>query len=264
MSDRIFDPMQPIRFGWNTFRDNLQFFVILMMIVGVLYNLPGLIFTTTFTLYGGALQSASPETLLPIFLTMAIVSAVIYMVIELGLLQIALSFRDGKVPDFKDLFEGYPLFLNYLIASIIYGLMVVVGLMLLIVPGIYLGLKYQFYGYAIADNGIGPIDALKESGRMTEGAKQNLLIFWLTLYCGIIVIMLGVLILIGIPIGIITAMISKELLPFFAAASNIISGIASLLVIVPITKLATADIYRILKGRLASSQKSALPEDRTI
>ncbi len=66
--------------------------------------------------------------------------------------------------------------------------MVAVGLMLLIVPGIYLGLKYQFYGYAIADKGIGPIDALKESDRMTEGAKQNLLIFWLTLYCGIIVV----------------------------------------------------------------------------
>ncbi len=264
MSDRIFDPMQPIRFGWNTFRDNLQFFVILMIIVGVLYYVPGLVFIAAFTLLEGAFQSAPPEMFIPITMMMFIVSAIIYIVVELGLLQIALKFRDGKVSDFKELFGGYPLFLNYLIASIIFGLMVAVGLMLLIVPGIYLGLKYQFYGYAIADKGMGPIDALKESSRMTEGAKQNLLIFWLTLYCGIIVIMLIILILIGIPIGIITAMISKELLPFFAAASNLISGIASLLVIVPITKLATADIYRILGGRLASSQNSALPEERTI
>ncbi len=264
MSDKIFDPMQPIRFGWNTFRDNLQFFVILMIVVGVLYNVPGLIFTAAFTLYEGALQSALPETLIPITVTMAIVSAVIYIVIELGLLQIALSFRDGKVPDFKELFGGYPLFLNYLIASIIYGLMVAVGLVLLIVPGIYLGLKYQFYGYAIADKGMGPIDALNESGRMTEGAKQNLLLFWLTLYCGIIVIMLIVMIFIGAPLGIITAAISTDSLPLFSATANLVSTIGSLLIIVPITKLATADIYRILGGRLASSQNSALPEERTI
>lgn len=264
MSDSIFDPMQPIRFGWNTFRDNLQFFVILMIIVGVLYNVPGLVFTAAFTLYQGALQSAPSEAFIPIVLTMAIVSMTIYVIIELGLLQIALGFRDGKVPDFKELFRGYPLFLNYLMASIIYGLMVIVGFMLLIVPGIYLGLKYQFYGYAIVDKGTGPIDALKESGRMTEGAKKDLLIFWLTLYCGIIVIMIALMIFIGAPLGIITAMVSKDLLPFLGVAANLVSSIASLLIIVPITKLATADIYRILGGRLASTQNSALPEERTI
>lgn len=58
MSDRIFDPMQPIRFGWNTFRDNLRFFIILMIIVGVLYNIPGLIFMTAFSLNEEIVQSA--------------------------------------------------------------------------------------------------------------------------------------------------------------------------------------------------------------
>jgi uncharacterized membrane protein len=264
MSDRIFDPMQPIRFGWNTFRDNLQFFVILMIIVGVLYNIPELIFTVAFSMDEEIAQSASIEPLLLIILPMAIVSMIIYMIIELGLLQIALRFHDGKTTNLKSLFEGYPFFLNYLIASIIYGLMVAVGLVLLIIPGIYLGLKYQFYGYAIADKGLGPIDALKESGRMTEGAKQNLLIFWLTLYCGIIVIMIAAMIFIGAPLGIVTAMISTDLLPLFSSAANLVSSIASLLIIVPITKLATADIYRILGGRLATSLKSELPEDRTI
>jgi uncharacterized membrane protein len=264
VSDRIFDPMQPIRFGWNTFRDNLQFFIILMIIVGVLYSIPGLIFMTAFSLNDEIAQSASPETLLLVILPMAIISMIIYMVLELGLLQIALRFHNGEASDFKSLFKGYPLLLNYLIASIIYGLMVAVGLVLLIIPGIYLGLKYQFYGYAIADKGLGPIDALKESGRMTEGTKQNLLIFWLTLYCGIIVIMIAVMIFIGAPLGIVTAMISTDLLPLFSSAANLVSSIASLLIIVPITKLATADIYRILGGRLASSRNSALPEERTI
>jgi len=76
MSDRIFDPMQSIRSGWNTFRDNLQFFVILMIIVGVLYNIPGLIFIAAFSLDEEIAQSASPEMLLLIILPMAIVSMI--------------------------------------------------------------------------------------------------------------------------------------------------------------------------------------------
>jgi hypothetical protein len=76
--------------------------------------------------------------------------------------------------------------------------------------------------------------------------------------------MIAVMIFIGAPLGIVTAMISTDLLPLFSSAANLVSSIASLLIIVPITKLATADIYRILGGRLASSRNSALPEERTI
>ncbi len=253
--------MQPIRFGWNTLMDNLQFFVILMIIVGVLYSLPGFIIASAFSISGGNSQSGSLEMLTLAILPLAIVSMVIYMVIELGLLRIGLNFRDGKTSDFKNLFESYQLILNYLIASIIYGLMVALGLVLFIVPGIYLGLKYQFYGYSIIDKGMGPIDSLKESGRMTEGAKKNLLIFWLTLYCGIIVIMLFVSVFIGIPVGIITGMISEELFALFSSAASLFSNIVNLLVIVPITKLATADIYRILEGRLSSQTPS--PSERS-
>ncbi|MDD1760271.1 MAG: hypothetical protein LUQ44_06665 [Methanothrix sp.] len=44
---------------------------------------------------------------------------------------------------------------------------------------VYLHLKYQFFGYFIADRGSGPIEALKQSGRMTKGVLKNLLIFWI-------------------------------------------------------------------------------------
>ncbi len=267
MSEKVFEPMDPINFGWNTLKGNLRFFVVLMIIVGVFYNFPGLISMAAFALAfpNPAFESLSQETtslLILAGITIAIISAIIYIVLELGLLQIALSFRDGKVPEIEDLFKGYPLFLNYLVATILYGLIVGIGFILLIVPGIYLSLKYQFYGYLIVDKGMGPIEALKESGRLTEGAKKDLLIFWLVLFCGIVVILFFLGLFVALPIGILMAFASRELLPIFSAATSLISSIIDLIVILPITKLATADIYRILELRM--TQISARAADGKI
>jgi uncharacterized membrane protein len=136
--------------------------------------------------------------------------------------------------------------------------MITVGLFLLVVPGVYLALKYQFYGYLIVDKGLGAVEALRESGRITEGAKKDILIFWLTLGCSMAVIMLLLGVFIAIPAGFITATISKNLVPSFILASNLVSMAIKLMIVVPITKLATADVYRILQVRLTSSA-AALP-----
>jgi uncharacterized membrane protein len=133
----------------------------------------------------------------------AIIYLIIYQVVELGLVGISLEFRDGNPHEIEDLFKNYRLFPNFLAATIIYGFMVAIGFILLIVPGIYLALKYMFYGYLIVDKGLGPIEALKESGRMTQGAKKNIIVYWLTLWCGMIVIMLILGLFVAAPAGFI-------------------------------------------------------------
>ncbi|MGB4087842.1 hypothetical protein [Methanothrix sp.] len=60
-----------------------------------------------------------------------IAAVAINITVEMGLLKIALSFRDNIMPEVKDLFRSYPLILNYLAASIIYALMVLGGFALL-------------------------------------------------------------------------------------------------------------------------------------
>jgi len=139
MSNNVFDPIDPIRFGWNTLKSNLKFFFVLMVIVAVLYNLPSLIWTLILS------QAAASDSsiIIAVFALIAVTSGIIYLVMELGLLDISLSFRDGLLPQIQDLFRQYPLLLKYLAAYIIYSLMVFIGFMLLIVRGIYLGLKYQ-------------------------------------------------------------------------------------------------------------------------
>ena len=59
---------------------------------------------------------------------------------------------------------------------------------MLIVPGIYLAVKYQFVPYLIVDKGMDPIEAFKESGKMTDGSKWDLLL---------LLIVLGMIVIIG-------------------------------------------------------------------
>lgn len=257
MSDSIFKPVDPVIFGWNTLKSNPQFFAILMIIVAALYYIPSVI-QIWFLSNDVSTPKASYLEAIAIVLVI-IISILIYQIVELGLLGIALEFRDGKSHEIGDLFKNLQLFPSFFAATIIYGLMVTVGLFLLVVPGIYLALKYQFYGYLIVDRGLGAVEALRESGRITDGAKKDILIFWLTLSCSIAAIMLLLAVFIAIPIGFITATISKNLLPSFILVSNLVSTAIDLMIVVPITKLATADVYRILLTRLTSSATAQAP-----
>jgi len=81
--------------------------------------------------------------------------------------------------------------------TIIYGLIVCAGLLLLIVPGIIWALKYSLYGYFVIDRNMGPLEALKASAEATEGAKGELFSLALLLFgvqiLGLICLCVGLL-----------------------------------------------------------------------
>jgi len=122
---------------------------------------------------------------------------VMNIVVEMGLLKVALSLNDRGEAEFKQLFSCLPLFLNYLAASILYGLIVLVGVLLLIVPGIIWSIQFQFYNYAIVDEGLGPIAALERSSQITKGAKWqvlglNIMVFLISL-AGVLCFVVGII-----------------------------------------------------------------------
>ena len=61
MSEKVIDTMGPIKFGWNTLKANLKFFVVLMTIVGIASFLPQL---ASFILPFGESSSWWPLSLL--------------------------------------------------------------------------------------------------------------------------------------------------------------------------------------------------------
>jgi len=95
--------------------------------------------------------------------------------IELGLLQICRALSDGKVPAFADAFAHLRLGPKFLAAQILYLLMVAIGLLLLVVPGVYLGGRYALFGFRFADGETNLLRCFQQSALLSEGATTRLL-----------------------------------------------------------------------------------------
>lgn len=120
----------------------------------------------------------------------SVVTNVLSIFLSLGLTRIALNLVSGKSVSVSMLFgEGRKL-LRAIGASILFGLMVALGLLLLIVPGIYLALRYGQFLNAIVDRDMGIMEAFSYSSSLTTNNKLQLLVLWLLT---ILVILAGAL-----------------------------------------------------------------------
>lgn len=214
MSPRYFSKSEAVLFGWNTLKKNLEFLVCLFVIILAMSGLMGLV-----------MSSFTEEAPNELIIAASVIFGAANVLISMGVIKISLKFCDQDQARFSDLFSAYPVFLKYLAGSILYGLIVLLGLLALIIPGVYLAVKYQFYDYLIVDKKMGPLEALKKSSQLTQGVKWNLLLFWLFL------VALNALGLLALGIGLVATII--------------------------ISWLATAYVYRRLQ--LQADNEGALP-----
>jgi hypothetical protein len=95
--------------------------------------------------------------------------------VQLGLLQICRALLDGEAPAFADTFAHLPLGPKFLAAQVLYLLLVVVGLLLLIVPGVYLGVRYALFGFCFAGGEPDLLRCFQQSAILSKGATASLL-----------------------------------------------------------------------------------------
>ena len=202
-----FSKKEAINFGFELAKENFFFFVVLFITTLVIA-----------AVMGGLRLSAvhAPAVSFAIWL----VQTIIDLIVGIGLIHITLKFVDEREPVYKDLFYYKPI-VNYFIASFLTTLIVIGGVILLIIPGIYFGLRLKFATYLVIDKNLSPVDAIKQSWKMTKGSIWNLFFF-------------------GILLGLI------NILGFFCL-------IVGLFVTVPLSMLATAFVYR----RLLLQSKAA-------
>lgn len=161
MSQQLFLKKDAIRFGWEKVTASLLFFVGLTLITFLISAFFDYIVKLT--------ESAGILSSLVVF-----VSWVVDMAVTMGVIHIMLMTYGGTKAGYADLLKPLDRIVNYFIATVIYIVVVTVGFILLVVPGVILAIKYGFYGYAIVDKDLNPIDALKKSGEITRGAKWDL------------------------------------------------------------------------------------------
>ena len=89
--------------------------------------------------------------------------------IQVGFLRICLALCDGGEPTFADTFAPLRTSLKFLAGQVAYLLMVVMGAALLIVPGVYLGVRYFLFAFYMAGDEPDLADGFEESATLTSG-----------------------------------------------------------------------------------------------
>ena len=198
-----------IRFGWETFKKRPWFFVGSTVVILLA---SGLIDAFTSAIDGAVGGSADQPSLVGGVLNLGLGT-----LLGMGATAFYLAAQDNpETVDLSALWHPQP-FWRYLGASILFALAIVIGFVLLIVPGIIFALMFMFTTFVVIDRGLGPIEAMKESNRITHGHKWTLLGFTLML---VLINLLGAIAL-----------------------------LVGLLVSIPVSSLAVAHAYRVLAGR---------------
>jgi uncharacterized membrane protein len=107
--------------------------------------------------------------------------------IQMGVTGASVKAARGEDIAVRDFFLAWDNVTKYILATMLYGLIVAVGTILLIIPSIIWALRYGLFGYYVVTQGAGPVEALRLSAAATEGHKGQL--FGLDLLsCGIVVL----------------------------------------------------------------------------
>lgn len=114
------------------------------------------------------------EDFSPVALLSMAVYFVIQMMVSMGVTKGYLNLSRGKDVSLDTFTKVLPLTGKYLLGMILFILIVMGGTLLFILPGVYFSFKYYFAPFLIIDKGLGPIEALKESAKLTDGIKWEL------------------------------------------------------------------------------------------
>lgn len=125
-----------------------------------------------------------------------IVSMIAVWIFYMGMTRISLGVIEGKAFQVMDSMKfEMNQFIQYVGASIICGLIYIGGFLLLIIPGFIWLCKYYFPTFIVMDKNIPVIEAVKESGRITQGHKIKVFYLLLLLFAvnmlGMICLLIG-------------------------------------------------------------------------
>ena len=112
---------------------------------------------------------------------MNVLSIILGCIFSLGYIKNIFQALDGDEPQFSAYGQQARKILTYFLSSILYALIICVGLGLLIIPGIYLALRLQFFTAIIVEEDGGILESLRRSWEITKGQAMPLFLVFLTM-----------------------------------------------------------------------------------
>ena len=171
------------RAGWRGFTANIGPLIVVALVVWVVT---------------GAVNWLSTDTTGLIRFLASVLSFFLGQLVAIVWISLALAIIDGRPISGESLLPDGSTLISYVIASLVFSVMLFVGLVLLIIPGLIVAVVFGVYGWALVDKGLDPIGSLRESSRLTAGRRGQLFVFILAAIglniLGLLALVVGVLI----------------------------------------------------------------------
>ncbi len=162
-----------LSFAWETFKANPVQHILVVLLAGAVQQLEDLLVKMLFAhdLYAFAIAR--------ILVSMTVGVLVGIFMVSYAILQVRKS-EESVLDIVKSVFD-FELWWKYLLASIISTVIVMLGLILLLVPGFIAALGLIFVSYIVVDYKMNPVDAVKKSWEISKGYKWDLFILVIAL-----------------------------------------------------------------------------------
>lgn len=163
---QTFSKKQALLVGWERFKERPWFLVGLFIL------------TTAISWLSSTISEHAVGAGVFVF---GFIDFLLQTLISIGLIHVALLVFDEQDAHIHDVFAPVRKIARYFFATILAVLLIVIGFLLLIVPGIIVAIALSFVAYRIVDKNEKAISALRGSWHMTKGHRLNLLVFFLVL-----------------------------------------------------------------------------------
>jgi len=176
--------------GWGVLKRYFVELLLVTLLVGLFWAV------------AGAIEAASDSDfyLSPIYGLFYLGYIILIMKpVEYGRVKPYLKAVRGGDPKVKDIFVFQEIYLNVVLAAALTGVLIVIGTIFLIVPGIIIACKLAFVPYLVVDRRMDAVEAIKKSWRMTRGYAGTIFLI------GLLAIPIFILGLICFLVGIIVS-----------------------------------------------------------
>jgi hypothetical protein len=209
--------------AWELFKKRPWLLIFLTLITIFLSNYSA---RSNFGSNGSASDYSLSASVALLSLIMLSVSMVVSLIVSAGFLKTLIRYvRGDNNTQIFDLFSvlDWRTLLQYAIFNLCYVVLMILGFLFFIVPGIYIAVKYMFGMSIIIDKNVNAIDAARLSGVMTQGIKMKLIGFGLF---SMLVVLLGVIAFVvglfaAVPVTYLaSALLYVKALKFYEEASH--------------------------------------------
>lgn len=173
-------------YGWQQFKRHFLYLFLIGLVVGIA--------TFPIGIPRGATGPDGQAMIDPVWqILIAAYGFLIFPVVKYGASLLYVRYMRNDEADIRDIFDGFRKnYLNIVLANLMVAAIVVMGFILLIVPGVVFACRLSFVPYLVMDKGLDPVAAVEKSWNMTRG--HGFRIFGMFLM-GIPLVLLGFLLL---------------------------------------------------------------------